>query len=102
MGRAGAAHAAHDLVQKEQDAVAIADLADFPEVSGRRRERARRRADQRLGAECGDAAGADAFELGFQFGGKPCGHAVVGFPASRPCTGSAAETWEKPVGSIGA
>ena len=39
--RAGAAHAAHDLVEDQQHAVAIADRADALEIVGDRRHRAR-------------------------------------------------------------
>ena len=52
--RAGAAHAAHHLIEDQQHAVAIADLADALEVAGNRRHRAHGRADHRLDDESGD------------------------------------------------
>jgi hypothetical protein len=49
--RAGPAHAAHHLVEDQQHAVAVADLADAPEIARRRRHRAGGGADYRLGDE---------------------------------------------------
>ncbi len=48
MQRAGAPHAAHDLVEDQQDAVAVADLADALEVALDRRNRAAGRPADRL------------------------------------------------------
>ena len=49
--RTGPAHAAHDLIKDEEDAVFVADLANAAEVSRRGRERTRRRADYGFGHE---------------------------------------------------
>src|SRR3954470_5598430 len=46
--RAAAAHAAHHLVQDEQDAVTIADLAHAAEIARQRRHGAERRAGERF------------------------------------------------------
>ena len=59
MQRAGAAHAAHHLVENEQHAVAIADRPDALEIIADRRDRACGRADDSLGHESDDAIGAD-------------------------------------------
>ncbi len=71
--RAGAAHAAHDLVEDQQRAVAVADLAHAPEIAGHRRHAAGGGADHRLGAERDHAAGAEALELGLQLVGEAGG-----------------------------
>ncbi len=49
--RAAAAHAAHHLVEDEEHAVAVANLANALEVAGHGRHGAERRADDRLGDE---------------------------------------------------
>src|SRR5262249_14356594 len=41
-------HAAHDLVEDQEDAMTIADRADLPEVAGRRRHGAKRCANHRF------------------------------------------------------
>ena len=51
MHRAGAAHAAHHLVEDQQRAVPVADLAHRLEIAGQRGDAAERRADHRLGDE---------------------------------------------------
>ena len=61
----GAAHAAHDLVEDEEGAVAIADVAHRLEVAGHGGDAAGGGADDGLGHEGGDIAGAEALELGF-------------------------------------
>ena len=58
--RAGAAHAAHHLIEDQQHAVAVADLADRLEIARHRRHRAERRADHRLGDEGDHAVRAEA------------------------------------------
>ena len=69
MQGAGAAHATHHFVQDQQDAVAIADLADAFEISRRRGHRAECRADHRLGDECGDVVWPESLDFGFQLVG---------------------------------
>ncbi len=71
MQRAGAAHAAHHLVQDQQRAVAVADIADGLEVPGGRGHAAGRGAHHGLRHEGGDGVGAEALELRFQLGGQP-------------------------------
>ena len=63
MQRAGAAHAAHDLVEDQQHAVAVADLADALEIARDRRHRAGGGADHRLGDEGHDGVGAELEDL---------------------------------------
>jgi len=48
---AGATHAAHHLVEDQEHAVAVADLADALEIAGRRRHRAGRGTDHCFGHE---------------------------------------------------
>src|SRR5262249_15134670 len=55
--RPGAAHPAHDLVEDQEHAIAVADLADAPEIARHCRHRAERRPRYRLGDEGDDAAG---------------------------------------------
>ena len=69
--RAGAAHAAHDLVEDEQRAMPVADLAHRLEVAVRRRHRAGGGADDGLGEERRDGVGAKPLKLGFELGGEP-------------------------------
>ena len=64
--RAGAAHAAHHLVEDQQDAVTVADLAHALEIAGHGGGGAERRADDRLGDEGGDGAPAQLDDLGLQ------------------------------------
>ena len=68
--RAGAAHAAHHLVEDQQRAVAVADLAHAAEVAGQRGDAAERGADHRLGDEGDDGVGAEALELRLQLVGE--------------------------------
>ncbi len=60
---AGAAHAAHDLVEDQQHAVAVADLAQALEVARHRRRRAETGAGDRLGDEGGDVLPARACRI---------------------------------------
>ena len=69
--RAGAAHAAHHLVEDQQRAVAVADLAHAPEVAWQRGDAAGGGADHRFGDEGDDGVGAETLELGLQFVGQP-------------------------------
>ena len=69
--RAGAAHAAHHLVQDQQRAVPVADLAHAPEIAGKRRDAAGRRADHGLGEKRDDRVGAETLELRLQFVRQP-------------------------------
>ncbi len=66
--RAGAAHAAHHLVEDQQNAVAIAQLAHAAEVARHRRQRARGGTCDGLGDERDHVAGAQALDLRFQLG----------------------------------
>ena len=70
---AGPAHAAHHLVEDQQHTVAVADLADAPEIAGHRRHRAKRRADHRLGNEGDDLIGAEFEDLVLQLLRQPGG-----------------------------
>ena len=71
MKRAGAAHAAHHLVEDEQGAVTVADLPHRPEVAFGRRHAAGGGSDDGLGNESGHRVGAEAPEFSLQFGGQP-------------------------------
>src|SRR5208283_4346086 len=64
--RSGAPHAAHDLVEDEQHAVAVADRADASKVVGNRRDSAERRSDYGLGNEGDDGFGSKRDELVLQ------------------------------------
>ena len=64
--RAGAAHAAHHLVEDQQHAVAVADRADALEIVGDRRHRAGGRADHGLGHERDHLVGAELEDLVFK------------------------------------
>src|SRR5216684_132526 len=61
--RARAAHAAHHLVEDQQSAVPVADIADGPEVTLRRRHASGGRTDDGLGDERGHRVGAEAPEF---------------------------------------
>ena len=60
---AGPAHAAHHLVEDQQDAVAVADLADPLEIARRRRHRAGGCAHHSFGDEGRDRVGAEFEDL---------------------------------------
>src|SRR6266545_1776931 len=66
MERAGAAHAAHHLVENEQDAVAVADIAHALEITRHRRDRPQRGADDRLRHEGDDGIAAERMDLVFE------------------------------------
>ena len=68
--RAGAAHAAHHLVQDQQRAVAVADLPHALEIAGQRGDAAGGGADDGFGEEGDHGVGAEALELGLQFVGE--------------------------------
>ncbi len=70
MHRAGAAHAAHHLVEDQQRAVAVADLAHALEIARQRGDAAGGGADHRFGDEGDHRVGAEALELGLQFVGQ--------------------------------
>src|SRR5687768_9415464 len=59
MERAGAAHAAHDLVEDQEHAVAVADLAYAPEIARRCRHRTGGGTDHRLGDESHHSLGSE-------------------------------------------
>ena len=71
MQRARAAHAAHHLVQDQQDAVAVADLAHALEVAFDRGNASGRRAPDRFGHEGHDGIRAELLDLVFEFLGQP-------------------------------
>ena len=79
MRRAGAAHAAHHLVEDQQRAVPVADLAHGAEIAFRRRHASGGRADHRLGDEGRDRVGAEPLEFGLQLGREPRDEIAVGF-----------------------
>src|SRR5216684_6884275 len=70
MQRPGAAHAAHHLVENEQNAVAVADLTHALEIAGRRRHCAQAGADDRLGDERDDMVGAELRDFVVQLPGQ--------------------------------
>ena len=73
MQRSGSPHAAHHLVENEQDAVAVANRPDALEIVADRRDRAQGRADHGLGDEGDDAVGADFDDLVLErLGGSGC------------------------------
>ncbi len=69
--RTAAAHATHDLVQDQQRAVAIADLAHRGEVAGLGRHTPGRGAHDGFSNERHHAPRPDALELGVELGGEP-------------------------------
>src|SRR5262249_11302579 len=69
--RAGAAHAAHHLVEDEQDAMAAADLAHAPEIAGHRWDRAHGGADHGLGHESDDVFAPERIDLCFELLAEP-------------------------------
>ena len=76
---AGPAHAAHHLVKDQQHAVPVADLADAGEIAIKRRHRAKRRTDHRLGHERHDIPCAQPQDFRFQLVGdaqRECGLAL--------------------------
>ena len=77
--RAGAAHAAHHLVQDQQGAVAVADFTHGAEIAGRGGDAAGGGAYHRLRDEGGDLVGAEALELRLQFCGKAGGELGLRF-----------------------
>ena len=79
MQRAGAAHAAHHLVEDQERAMPVADLAHRAEISLRRRHAAGRGADHGLGDERRHRIGAEAPEFGLQLGGEPRHEIRLGF-----------------------
>ena len=86
---AGAAHAAHHLVQDQQRAVAVADLAHALEIAGQGGDAAGGGADHRFGEERHDGVGAEALELGVQFVGQPVEVLRVGFAVVLEAIGEA-------------
>jgi hypothetical protein len=70
MQRTGATHAAHHLVEDQEDAVAVADLADALEVVWHSRSCAERCADHGLGNEGNDVLAAELIDLVLQLAGK--------------------------------
>ena len=68
--RAGAAHAAHHLVEDQQHAVSVAHLAHRLEVARHRHQHAGRRAADRLGDERDHGLGPERLQRGLEFGGQ--------------------------------
>ena len=89
MHGAGAAHAAHHLVQDQQRAVAVADLPHALEIAGQRGDAAGGGADHRFGEEGDDRLGAEALELGLQFVGQPIQILCVGLAVVLKAVGEA-------------
>src|SRR6516225_10197268 len=71
MQRPGAAHAAHDLVEDQENAVPVADAADRLEIAGHRRHRAHGGADDRLGHEGDDVLAAELLDLDLELAREP-------------------------------
>src|SRR5262245_9619391 len=71
MQRTGAAHAAHHLVQDEQNAVAAAYLAHAPEIAGYRRDGAHGRANDGLGDKADHVFSAERADLVFELLREP-------------------------------
>ena len=67
--RSRASHATHDLVQDQQHAVTVANLADAFEVPANRRNGPQRRADHRLGDKRGYRVGTEFDQFGLKFVG---------------------------------
>src|SRR5215204_6242369 len=59
MKRAGAPHAAHDLVEDQEHAIAVADLAYAPEIARRRRDRTGGGTDHSLSDESHHSLGSE-------------------------------------------
>ncbi len=78
---AGAAHAAHHLVEDQQRTVAVADRAHRLEIAGQRRDAAGGRPHHRLGDEGGHGIGAEALERRFQLVGQTAD--VIGIALAR-------------------
>src|SRR6185436_7586517 len=69
--RAAATHAAHHLVEDEEHAMPVADLAHAPEVAGHGRYAADRCTGDRLGDERDHLAGAQALDLALELDAEP-------------------------------
>ena len=76
--RAGATHAAHHLVEDQEHAVAVADLADAPEIAGSGGHRSRRRADDGFRDEGHHGVRAELENFVFE---RLCGAQAVGLLA---------------------
>src|SRR5215471_2313531 len=71
MQRARAAHAAHHLVENEQHAVAVADVAHALKITRHRGDRAQGGADDRLGDKGDDVRAAELLNLEFELLRQP-------------------------------
>src|ERR1700733_10785609 len=89
MQRSGAAHAAHDFIENEQHAVAVADRADALEVICHRRHRPRRRADHGFGDKGDDLIGPEFEDLVFELLCGARGIIGVAFACLSPAIGVA-------------
>ena len=79
VARAGAAHAAHHLVEEDERAVPVADLADGAEISLRRRHAAGGRAHNRLGDERRHGLRAETLEFRLELGRQASDEIRLGF-----------------------
>jgi hypothetical protein len=71
MQRARAAHTAHHLVENEQHAVAVADIAHAPKITRHRGDRAQGGADDRLGDKGDDVLAAELLDPDFELSRQP-------------------------------
>ena len=97
MHGAGAAHAAHHLIQDQQRAVTRADLPHRPEIAGQRRDAAERCTHHRFRDEGRDGLGAERLELGLQFGREARDVIVVGLVIAPVAIGVAGRDMPKSV-----
>src|SRR5215831_5605773 len=71
MQRARAAHTAHHLVENEQHAVAVADIAHAPKITRHRGDRAQGGADDRFGDKGDDVLATELRDLVFELSRQP-------------------------------
>ena len=76
---AGPPEARLDLIEDQERTMPVADFANGPEISLRRRHASGGSAHDRLGDERGDMVGAEALEFRFQFRRQPRHEIRLGF-----------------------